>query len=126
MRALNEMICRCENANESGHESYATEDCEVQRTRSHHPNSKSKDNEREEEMRSESEVKEERRDPRHTRHYGYEPYLKVPELLPEFNLEENNPKQFINDFNDVVKCIGERSNLKITFWFKVKVKIVRS
>ncbi len=77
VRALTEMIRSRERANESGQESYATEDREIRRTRSHRHNHESEDNEREEETPSESEV-EERRDPRHMWHYRYEPYLKVP------------------------------------------------
>ncbi len=55
-----------------------------------------------------------------------EDYTKVPELLPEFTSEENDPEQFVSEFNDVLECIGEESNPKNTFWFKRKVKIVGS
>ncbi len=55
-----------------------------------------------------------------------EEYAKVPELLPEFTLEENNPEQFVSEFNDILECIGEETNTRTTFWFKSRRKTAGS
>ncbi len=52
-----------------------------------------------------------------------EEYAKIPALLPEYNSEDKDPEQFVADFNDILDCLEEEPSVRVTFWFKNRVKM---
>ncbi len=55
-----------------------------------------------------------------------EEFFKVPELLPIFRSESEDPEAFVDDFNAVLECIDEASATKTVLWFKSRVRIPAS
>ncbi len=58
-----------------------------------------------------------------TRNGRSDEYFKVPELLPIFKNENEDPEAFVDDFNAVLECIDEPSDVKVVLWFKNRVRI---
>ncbi len=54
---------------------------------------------------------------------SYDEYYKVPELLPVFTSEDDDPEQFVEDFNSILECLEERNELRKIFWFKNRVRV---
>ncbi len=55
-----------------------------------------------------------------------EEFFKVPELLPMFKFENEDPEAFVDDFNTVLECIDEASVAKTILWFKNRDRIPAS
>ncbi len=53
-------------------------------------------------------------------------YRKMPEILPEFTSEDDDPETFVTDFNSILECLNEEPSFKTTFWFKIRVKVLGS
>ncbi len=46
----------------------------------------------------------------------------VPEFLPKFRSDEDDPQRFVDNFNSVLECLDEKSDARAVFWFKAPVK----
>ncbi len=53
-------------------------------------------------------------------------FFKIPELLPKFKSENEDPEAFVDDFNVMLKCIEEAPVMKTVLWFKIQVRIPSS
>ncbi len=53
-------------------------------------------------------------------------YFKVPELLPTFKSENEDPEAFVDDFNTVLECIEETEETKTLLWFKNRISVPSS
>ncbi len=53
-------------------------------------------------------------------------YFKVPELLPTFKSENEDPEAFVDDFNSVLECIEETGETKTVLWFKNRISVPSS
>ncbi len=47
----------------------------------------------------------------------------VPEFLPKFLGDEDDPQRFVDDFNSVLDCLDEETGSRAVFWFKARVKV---